>query len=85
MILSIKQKEIKAKESRFVVPGVEGVGWTGSLGYLDATWYFWNEGAMGPYCIAQGTVCDWVSLLYNRNCRNIVNQLYFNNNNKRIP
>ena len=29
-------------------------------------------------CIAQGTVWDWVTLLYNRNWRNIVNQLYFN-------
>ena len=25
---------------------------------------------------------DWVTLLYNRNLRNIVNQLYFNNKRK---
>ena len=33
---------------------------------------------MGSYCIAQATVCDWVTLLYNTNWRNSVNQLYFN-------
>ena len=45
----------------------EGVGWTDSLGFLDANCYVWNGWAMGPYCTAQGTVCDWVTLLYNRN------------------
>ena len=33
---------------------------------------------MGPYCTAQGPVYDWVTLLYNRNLRNLVNQLHFN-------
>ena len=28
-------------------------------------------------------VCDWVTLLYSRNWHNIVNQLYFNNNNNK--
>ena len=55
----------------------EGVGWMGSLGFLDANCYIWNGWAMGPYCTAQGTVCDWITLLYNRTCRNIVNKLYF--------
>ena len=39
--------------------------------------------AMGSYCTAQGTVCDWVNLLYNRNGRNLVNQLHYNNNNNK--
>lgn len=38
---------------------------------------------MGCYCTAQGTVCDWVNLLYNRNGRNLVNQLHYNNNNNK--
>ena len=37
---------------------------------------------MGPYHTAQGTVCDWISLLYSSTLRNIVNKLYFNNNFK---
>ena len=32
----------------------------------------------GSYYTAQGTVYNWVTSLCNRNCRNIVNQLYFN-------
>ena len=32
------------------------------------------EWAMGLYCATQGTVCDWVNLLYSRDGRNIVNQ-----------
>ena len=38
---------------------------------------------MGPYSTAQGNMCDWVTLLYNRTWQNIVNQLYFNNNKKK--
>ena len=37
-----------------------------------------NRWAIGPYSTAQGTVCAWVTLLYKRNRRNIVNQLNFN-------
>ena len=44
----------------------------GKVLYLDGQ-------AMGPYCTAQGTVCDWVTLQCNRNRRKIVNKLYFNN------
>ena len=51
----------------------EEVEWMGSLQF-----YIWNGWVVGPYYTAQGTVCDWVTLLYNRNWRNIVNQLYFN-------
>ena len=35
-------------------------------GFLGANWYIWNGWTMGSYCIAQGNVCDWVTLLYNR-------------------
>ena len=58
-----------AKESRLVVPGAwaGGVEWTGSSGFLDANSYIWNGWAMGSYCTAQGIVCDWVTLLYDRN------------------
>ena len=66
-------------ESRLVVARErgEGVGQTGSLGLVDANCYIWNGWAMESYCIAQGTVYDWVTLLYNRNW-SIVNQLHFN-------
>ena len=43
------------------------VGWTGSSGCLDANCYIWRGWAIGPYCIAWGTLCDWVTLLNNRN------------------
>ena len=52
-----------AKGSRLVVPREEGVGWTGSLGLVDANSYIWNGWAMVPYSTAQGTVYDWVTLL----------------------
>ena len=39
----------------------------------------------GSYYAAQGTVCDCVTLLYNRNWRNIVNQLYLNRKEKKSP
>ena len=58
------------KESR---PGVPGVGERGGSGmdghfegFLDANCYIWDRWAVGPYCIAQGNVCDWVTLLYDR-------------------
>ena len=35
MILSTKQKQTTATESRLVFPSGEGVGWTGSSGFLD--------------------------------------------------
>ena len=37
-----------------------------SSGFLDANCYIWNGWAMDAYCTAQGTVCNWVTLLYNR-------------------
>ena len=53
-----KQKQIMAKESRPGVPGGkgEGVGWTGTSGFLRANCYFWNGWAIGPYCTTQGNV-----------------------------
>ena len=50
-------------------------------GFLDTNCCIWNGRAMGPCCTAQGHVCDWVTLLYNRTWRNTVNHLHFNNNN----
>ena len=68
MILSTKQKQIMAKESRLMVArGERGRGWDGSLGLLDANCNNGNGWAMGSYCTAQGTMRDWVTLLYNRN------------------
>ena len=43
-----------------------------------ANCYIWNGWAMGCYCTAQGTVSDWVILLYNRHWKDIINQLHFN-------
>ena len=64
-----KQKEITAKESRLMVPGggVGGRGRDRQFGFLKANCYLWNGWAMGPYCTAQGIVCDQVTLLYNIN------------------
>ena len=52
--------------------------WTGSLGLVDANCNIWDGWAVGSYCTAQGTVHYWVTLLFNRDRKNIVNQLYFN-------
>ena len=63
------QKEIMAKERKLGVPEGErgGSGMDRHFGdFFDANCYFWNGWAMGPYCTAQGNVCDWVTLLYNR-------------------
>ena len=63
-----------AKESRLEVPRN---GMDGHLGGFFGC-YIWNGWAMRSYCAAQGNVCDWVTMLYNRNCRNTVSQLYLN-------
>ena len=67
MILSLKYKQIMAKENRRVIGRGrgKGMGWLGSLGFLYAN--CWNGWEMVPYSTAQGTVCGWVTLLYNRN------------------
>ena len=35
-------------------------------GGLDANCCIWNGWAMGSFCVAQGNVCDGVTLSYNR-------------------
>ena len=43
-------------ENRLVVAKGEGVGWTGSLGLIDANYFIWNGYAMTSCCIAQGNI-----------------------------
>ena len=65
MILSTKQKQVT---DLWLPGGGRGGGWTGSLGLVDQENCYVRTGwAMGSYCTAKGTVCDWVTLLYNRN------------------
>lgn len=68
MGLSAKQKQCMAKESRLIYAGEggEGMGQTGSLEFGDGNCFILNAQAVGPYCTAKGTVCDWVTL-YDRN------------------
>ena len=65
LILSTKEKQIKAKRSRLLVAGgrAEGLRWRGRLGLVDANCYIWNGWAMGSYCIAQQTMYYWITLL----------------------
>ena len=46
--------------------GGKGREWMGFWVVLGANCYIWNGWTMGPYCTAQGNMCDWVTLLYNR-------------------
>ena len=57
-----------AKKSRLgVLGGRRGSGRDGHFGsFGDANYYIWNGLAVRSYCIAQGNVCNWVTLLYNR-------------------
>ena len=77
MTLSTKQKQITAKESRLVVARDEGKGvqWMESLVFVDANCYLWNGWVLGSYCTAQETIYAQVTLLCNKNGRNIINQL----------
>lgn len=43
-----------------------GNGMDGSLGLVDANGFIGNGWAMESYCIAQGAVYDWVTLLCNK-------------------
>ena len=61
MILSKKTETDHGQGQHTLVPGVGVVGWMGCLGFLDANFYIWSGWAMGPYCTAQGTMCDWVT------------------------
>ena len=70
MILSKKRKtDHSQREQTWGSHGGRGreCGTDGYLGsFLDANCYIWNGWAMAPYCTAQGTVRDWVTLLYDR-------------------
>ena len=77
MILSKNNKQTKSRNRSwprraglgFPGPGGAGSRMDGHFGGLkDTNCYIWNGWAMGSYCTAQGTVCDWVTLLYNRTC-----------------
>ena len=57
----------------------EASEWYWMPGMKDNRGHGYTDWAMGSYCITQGSVCEWVTLLYNRTWWNIVNQLYFNN------
>ena len=58
-----------AKKRRLRVPKGER-GESGMDGhfesFLGANCYIWDGWAMGSYCTAQGNVCGWVTLWYNR-------------------
>ena len=57
MNLSI-ENELMDMENRLVVAKSEAevVGWTGSLGLIDANHCIWSGKAVGSCCMAQGTV-----------------------------
>ena len=57
--LSYLQNKSKSQTGRedLWLPGQE-VGWTGSLGLVDANYYVWNGQAMESYCIAQRTMSN---------------------------
>ena len=49
-IMDLEKKLVVAKQER------EEVGWIGSLGLIDANYFFWNGLAMGSCCVALGTM-----------------------------
>ena len=54
------EKKLLDMENRLVVAKGEreGVGWTGSLGLVDAKYCMWSGKAMRSCCIAQGTISN---------------------------
>ena len=57
--LSTERKLMDLENIRMVAKGeVEGEGWTGSLGLIDANYCIWSGQAMRSCCIAQGTICS---------------------------
>ena len=59
MKLSTKKKIMDLKNRLVVAKGEgEGVGWTGSLGLIDADCCLWNGRAMRSCCIALGTMSN---------------------------
>ena len=55
-----KRNKLTDTENRPVVAKREGkgVGGTGTLGLVDANFFFWNGQAMRSFCIARGTTSD---------------------------
>ena len=57
MNLSTEKKLMDLERRLVVAEGEgEGVGWTGSLGFIDANYCIWSGEAMRSCCIAQGTI-----------------------------
>ena len=79
MILTTKQKKIMDMESRPVVAREEQVEWTASLWLVDKNYITFRMDEQWDPTMQHRELCDWVTVLYNINGRNIVNQSYFNN------
>ena len=60
MNLSTEEK-LMDRENRLVIAKGEGVGWTGSLGLIDANYCIWSGKAMRSCCLAQGTISSHLS------------------------
>ena len=59
MNLSTEKKIMDMENTLVVAKGEgEGVGWTGSLGLMDADCCLWNGWTMRSCCIALGTVSN---------------------------
>ena len=66
MNLSTEKKILDLKNRLVVAKGEgEGVGWTGSLGLIDADSCLWNGLAMRSCCVALGTMSShlWGSMI----------------------
>ena len=90
MILSTKQKQTMDIEETCgwlgsMGGGREGVGWTESLGLVDANCNIWSRWTVGSYCTAQGTTCDWFTLLLQQKLNNIVHFSIFLNVIQEFP
>ena len=60
MNLSIEKKLMDLEKRLMVAKGEEeGVGWSGSLGLIDANYYILS-GEMRSCCIAQGTISSYL-------------------------
>ena len=54
------EKKIIDLEDRLVVAKGERVGWTGSLGLMDANYCSWNGFTMRSYCVALRTMSRYL-------------------------
>ena len=66
MNLSTEKKTMDLENRLVVAEGKgEGVGWIGSLGLIDANYFFWNGLAMGSCCVALRTMSShlWWSMI----------------------